>query len=536
MMNTRALALGVVIGFVVAFAPSCGGGKCGPNNCGGCCDDKGKCVAKPNNANNTTCGSAGNLCADCSTSGTACNPNTFTCGTGGGGGAGGGVGGGGMGGGVGGGGGGGTCDGCRLPNGTCVPLSATSVNNCGTGGAQCQACPSGQLCTNGVCNTPMTMKKIGDPCTTDQECGTIPNLPMGAQIICKKMTSTGNGTYTGGYCTARCGSGTPVANNCPAGSMCVGVDPRYGETDVFCWDRCGAGDPCRTPGYACYGVGGGSACWLNPIPQQDAGPPADKIGNACTADMQCANPPDRGGSCYGVADSTNDFDNRSALGFIWPGGYCSKDFCDSDSECSTDGGAKCITFNINGNSESRCMRHCSQGGSALDAGQSDCRTDYRCFALGLPDAGRTTDGICLGPVAPEPARTGQSCNTSADCQVPAGAVADCLPSTQQDGGPSPFTGGYCTRFECADETECGRNAADAGNMCLVISAQGNTSCFESCPAGGAGQGTCRTGYVCQSYTQGDGGASPDGYCNPNCNNVPGSCGTRTCNATTGYCQ
>lgn len=117
-----------------------GGVACGPSNCAGCCRT-GVCVTSPNNANNTTCGASGSSCVDCSALAMTCNTATHACTTGTGGGTGG---------------GGGTCDGCRLPSSTCVPLASTSVVNCGRLGATCVACQGGQLCTSGVCVTPPT--------------------------------------------------------------------------------------------------------------------------------------------------------------------------------------------------------------------------------------------------------------------------------------------------------------------------------------------------------------------------------------------
>lgn len=521
-MNLRALALGTVIGFVVAFAPSCGGSKCGPNNCNGCCDSAGKCQAKPNNGLNTTCGSAGNQCADCTTSGQVCNSVTNTCGAvGTGGGTGGGMG---TGGGSTGGGGGTTCTGCTLPNGACAP--GNTINNCGSDGGVCMGCPTGQLCTNQKCETPVVMKKIGDSCTTAADCQT----SLGASAICKTLTSTGNAMYTGGYCTIPCQNNTV----CGTDAFCVNLDPRYGEEDSICWDKCANGDPCRTPGYACYNVGGTGGCWLDPLPQQDAGPPADKIGNTCAADTECQNPPDRGGVC-----SKKD----STLGLIFTDGYCSTAFCDKDSECSTDAGATCVNFS----GDSRCMRHCAVGaGSFADAGQYDCRTGYLCLSLTTGDGGLSPDGICLPPPPPAPLSVGQACTATANCDDNGTTFGDCFPEAfaLADGGTSQsgFPAGYCTLANCAGDLDCG--PADSG-VCLTVNTDPNASlqtlCFASCPAGGQGQGSCRTGYVCESFTV-DGGASADGYCNPRCDVPGGGCpqladgGVLTCNTTSGYCE
>jgi hypothetical protein len=388
------------------------------------------------------------------------------------------------------------------------------------------ACPVGQLCTNQMCQTPPVTKKVGDSCSTNADCAS-----LGAGAICKTMTSSGNGTYLGGYCTFPCTrSADPI---CGADAFCVGLDSRYGESDAFCWARCTAmnmTDTCRKPGYSCYNVGSNQGCWLDPLPAQDAGPPADKIGEPCTMDSQCTNPPDNGGFCTIRDDS---------LGLVFPGGYCSKDFCATDAECGADGGGVCLTLRPG---DKRCMRRCSMGFSSLDAGQSDCRSGYLCRAYRSSDGGVSTDGYCLPPAPPPPTTVGQACTTTANCEVPANTIADCFPETftGSDGGivQSGFPGGYCSRFNCSDDDDCG--PAGAG-ICLQISSNPmaaiQTACFQACAAGGGGQSTCRNGYVCQSYFFTDGGASTDGYCIGRCDAPGNSCaGRQTCNTSTGYCQ
>ncbi len=336
-----------------------GAGTCSPANCDGCCDSRGTCVRAPNNANNTTCGSAGNGCLDCAASAATCNPNTFSCSSTN------------TGGGTGGGGGVVTCDGCVLPSGTCVPLSRTSVINCGALGDRCVACASGQLCTNGMCTTPAALKRVGSACANDGEC--IGGL--GSSAICKLTTTSGNASYTGGYCTLRC-----PASACPTGSNCVAAQNPYGEGEALCWDSCGTSDPCRSPGYACYSLGTGSACWLSPLPTVDAGVPADKVGNACTSTNDCINPPTSRGACL-----------SSEFMMTWPGGYCSRLDCLTNAECAVDGGAICIGFDAN---QTACVRKCADS----SAGQSNCRSGYTCtpYITRLPDGGMqsSTDGFC----------------------------------------------------------------------------------------------------------------------------------------------
>lgn len=516
-MNVRALALGALVGFVVAFAPACSPPKCGPQNCDGCCDSKGTCVKKPNNNNNTTCGSAGNACVDCAASASTCNSATSTCGTavtgGGGGSTGGGTGGGTA-----------TCDGCRLSPTSCSPpqLSATSTTNCGLGGVACVMCGAGELCTNGVCGTPPSMKRVGDACLTDVECQGSGAGALGPTAICKQMTTSGNGTYAGGYCTVRCGT---AGTSCPGGSTCVGLLPQYGEADTFCWDNCSGTDRCRTPGYECYQIGNGNSCWIDPIPPVDAGVPADKVGNACSSTAECINPPETGGVCL---SREANYDWTAA------GGYCSKTGCISNDECSADGGSFCI--GLTEDDPNLCVQKCAD---SSDGGQSTCRNGFVCegYVTRLADGGiqPSADGFCVPPPAPIPTSIGEACATNLDCSVPTGAIADCLPATlPNDAGPSGFTDGYCTRSQCQSDSDC---SPDGGAQCFGIGGT-NTACFRLCPASDAGQGTCRTGYVCESFGLGDGGQSTNGVCDRACNaaGAPACPTGRTCNQTNGYCE
>ncbi len=88
------------------------------------------------------------------------------------------------------------------------------------------------------------VSKVGQPCTTDANCGT------GAR--CRTAASG----YPGGYCTQDC-----LSANCPAGSKCF-YDDRA-QTTASCYATCtgvGGQGSCRT-GYYCYDDGtGGGAC------------------------------------------------------------------------------------------------------------------------------------------------------------------------------------------------------------------------------------------------------------------------------------
>jgi hypothetical protein len=465
---------------VVALGAACPPAKppaaCDPQSCGGCCLGD-TCMSGLSSA---ACGSSGVSCALCSAS-QSCRP--------------------GVGcedpadGGSGGDGGTGDCDGCVLPDGTCVPLARTSVAQCGSGGASCGACFPGDLCTFGQCATNGSPNHVGEDCVADVQC----ERGVGSLSFCALTTSSGNATYPGGYCTFRCGRGS---SPCPLGSSCVAVPAPYGEAEALCLDRCSPTDRCRT-GYACYPFNGGSACWISPAPALDAGSRADKVGEPCADELDCLDPPASGGACL-----TREF-NRE-----WPGGYCSSENCITDAECSTDGGAFCFRLS----SATACVRRC-----ARDGGQADCRDGYEC-----------QDGFCAPPAAPIPSSIGDACVIDQDCRVPAGAIADCFVPVFADGGPSGFTDGYCTRFGCAGDDEC---STDGGAICLSIGGS-NTACFGRCPLAGSGRSTCRAGYACESYPLPDGGRSGDGLCDRSCAaaGAPACPAGQTCSPTSRLCQ
>ncbi|MCC6336892.1 MAG: hypothetical protein IT380_23235 [Myxococcales bacterium] len=276
---SRALALGALVGFLVAAFPACGSRppitRCNASNCDGCCDETGSCFK---GISREACGAAGASCAVCAT-GQTCDKldplkefggKCGTPGTGGGsgggtgggsgGGSGGGTGGGsggGSGGGGGGTGGGGGAMGCNATNcsngcctasGTCV--TQLTPSRCGTGGAQCAPCTMGNTCVSGTC-TPCA--GCVDVSTGNCLAGNT-NMSCGSQGVFCQMCDTGTGqNCTGGACM---GGGTCSATNCATGccdgNTCV-------QPSMFSNARCGVG----VPGGACQTCQGVSVCDLD---------------------------------------------------------------------------------------------------------------------------------------------------------------------------------------------------------------------------------------------------------------------------------
>ena len=270
---------------------------------------------------------------------------------------------------------------------------------------------------------------VGAPCVNDIDC----KSGLGTSGVCRHTTASANATYPGGYCTRPCGAGGGGA--CPSGADCVSTAMNhYGEFTDFCLDLCGAdAGTCRS-GYACYGVDAGeSACWLSPAPAYEV---PDKIGIACADDVACSYPPETGGVCL-----------TTEYGYAWgsTGGYCSRNDCLRELDCSLDGGASCVDFG----SGNLCVGHCPAVGT-----QSTCRAGYSCagYTVTLADGGAaaSSDGLCL-PLS----CTGGAVPCNGQC-VMLGTVDNC-----QSCGDSCGLGQSCSATGCAYNFEVPRWEAPA---------------------------------------------------------------------------
>jgi hypothetical protein len=382
--SLRAFFFGALAGLAVATAPSCGQLKvpCGPGICDGCCLADGTCQSGSKSSDDQTCGIGGQSCVDCRGQGSACIDHACAGGTGGGSGS------------------------CGPSNcaGCCTGTTTTSVcvlpttrNNCGASGAVCQSCSTGQVCEGGRCVALGDAGVLGRGCGDDGDCSAL------GTGVCKKMTASQRDDYVGGYCTKDC----QVDSDCGASGVCVEVDPRFGESGRFCWSRCDSRIDCRAPDYECYSLGNNRrGCWISPLPDFDAGTPADKVGIACTQDSECSNPPDDG-VCLPPT-----LPDGGASPFV--GGYCTAPCVDA-SHCSTDGGATCVAIVVGGAvAGAACMHTCE----APQAGPSSCRTGYLCRGLRQADGGLAPRGVCYPSCLNQGAAcpTGTTCQTSGYCQ------------------------------------------------------------------------------------------------------------------------
>jgi hypothetical protein len=473
----KALAIGAILGFLVAEVSACSSSSCGPNNCSGCCDaNTKKCITIANQSVTDCGGSVGNVCGVCTGSETcasgACTSNANDAGMG--------------------------CADC--PGGCCgtnqlgakVCLYGSSLNNasCGTGGAACQACQSGTHCQlaadaiNGTClaNAPDGGPSggVGLPCTTAADCAPF----LGTAGVCLTTTPDGGGTYVDGYCTVLA-CNTQTNAGCPGNSSCfnfadLGFDMMpfpggaYGENRTFCLMGCTSdydcvfGRPDQIPDYACWfgdqfdtqtGQFSSTAlgCFINQAPTTaKAGGPCDWGSTITNAQYsECALPPTNG-QC--VPQTLADGGPTG-----WTNGYCFSSclasvlFTNADTYCGT--GAMCIvdstsTYNAYGLSGLPASADCYSSCPAPNGGQSTCRTGYVCFALTEPDGGTAPNGICQ----PACDVAGGACNPGFTC-VDAGTTA---------GYCCTNAGGDCSsdQFCCSNSCNTGTglcDAADAGD-------------------------------------------------------------------------
>ncbi|MBX7097480.1 MAG: hypothetical protein K1X89_07205 [Myxococcaceae bacterium] len=225
MTARKAAVLGVVLGFALAAAPSCGNGKppgsCTTSNCAGCCSGT-QCVTPTSDA---ACGQNGTTCQAC-TNGAVCMGGSCQGGSGGGSGS--------SGGGSAGGGSPSVCNTCRTSSGQCA--LASSVSSCGTDGGFCRTCQAEEYCIGGVCQPPScTPANCADGCCVGTAC-----VRQQSNTQCGLNGKTCSDCMTG---TCNADAGTCVAPPPDAGGITVddaGI-PTYPDGGLV---GCSAQMPC----------------------------------------------------------------------------------------------------------------------------------------------------------------------------------------------------------------------------------------------------------------------------------------------------
>lgn len=119
---------------------------------------------------------------------------------------------------------------------------------------------------------------------------------------------------------------------------------------------------------------------------------------------------------------------------------------------------------------------------------------------------------------------GKACTGNGDCSAPSDLCT--LPTAPVLGGTG-YIGGYCSK-NCTSGDTCGPTGLCVSETFVFVTL---SSCKQPCAAPDAGQGTCRTGYVCKY-----GPAGTPGWCAPRCDNGGPACPSGTTCRASGYCQ
>lgn len=319
------------------------------------------------------------------------------------------------------------------------------VPGSGTDGSEIDATPNdGRVDAPIDANCPLRQPgQVGGPCTTNVQCNSAPNMNDG---FCLDATDAGIGWPATGYCVTKIGVCTQDSE-CGAGNICVTINDPGGAFSA-CMPACGA-DPC-----AC---GNGQVCSNNL-----ATSPMNKMacipGNTSAVD---------GDPCTGFGECDINSICRTDMLEI-PNGQCIQIGCTTgnDATCTSGGDGHCADpgFVTAGNG---CLDACTN--------DSECRVaeGYKCF-----DGGASTGRYCRHP------QTGDACGGDADCGD--AAIWDCRTGLM-------FPGGYCTpQAGCTPGTNAG--CSSGSSVCYDPPGPDAPYCVDRCT--GAGQGTCRTGYLC----------------------------------------
>jgi len=360
-----------------------------------------------------------------------------------------------------------------------------SASACGVGPStvtcgrtSCDGCCTGNKCVASPHNARIT--SCGQNGAACADCGSRPCVDF-------KCAGAGGGGGSSGVCgpgnCSGCCSGTSTSSVCitsPSATNC-------GANGGLC-ATCGAGRTCLAG--ACQTLDGG----------------AGQVGLACLNDGDCAPL----GPNHLCKQKTTSGANT------YQGGYCTRT-CVNDLDCPTS--ALCLGPQPGyGENDSVCWARC--------ASAQECRAGYDCYAVGGGDSACWIAPLPPFDAGPPADKIGQPCGTDGTCQNPPDDGV-CLADTFPDGGPSAFTGGYCTA-PCDDTSHC---STDGGALCISLVTFG--ACAQSCSTPLQGQGACRTGYVCRSIRASpDGGILPQGFCWPSCQTA--GCAVGVCQPN-GYC-
>lgn len=241
------------------------------------------------------------------------------------------------------------------PRGVCAPLSSRRNECCLS-----SFCPPGASCVlpNGDPSTCPSAAPDGGVFDGGPgfDAGPAPEWvgrACGSQFECAPGFCIDEGSgFPGGYCSQECG---PFGSLCPAGAYCQD----FGDGQGLCLDVCGGNGDCR-PGYRCTRLPFATerVCW--PEGSGSTNPNGAPVGDPCGQVQDC----NTGLTCFDQ----------------WPGGYCTRFYCDPQSN-PCPGGSQCYAFP---GAISLCLEDCPSGGST-----QGCRPGYYCLGpTGQP-------GVCI---------------------------------------------------------------------------------------------------------------------------------------------
>lgn len=426
-----------------------GTGACGAMSCNGCCIAN-FCVDLQFQ-NSALCGNSGQVCKGCGP-GETCAVGTCKGGVGGGGGGGTGTGGGGV--------GGGTascgamsCAGCCI-GGFCVDPQFQTSTLCGAGGQTCGPCPTGTLCSFGVCK----------PGTGGG----------GGSTSCGAMTCP-TGCCTNGICvpssaqsTAFCGFGGQTCQSCFPGEQCLGG---------FCKSGAGGGG-----GGGVGGGGGATVC-------NAANCNGCCSGNTCIPDVfqSPTNCGFGGQACAACAPG-----NFCQFGKCTPGGVgggagggggtgsCGSMTCASGCCASSPVGSVCVP------PSNQNVNYCGTGGQACQM----CFLNEQCVNGACKNGGAGGGGGSA---------TCSALNCNGCC---AGNI--CIPNNFQTPTNCGFAGQACVA--CAPGNICQSGVCTTGGVGGGAGGGGGTTCGLGSCAGCCTMGMCVGLQFQNVFTCGNGGA------------------------------
>ncbi|HEX7597323.1 MAG TPA: hypothetical protein VF518_03855 [Polyangia bacterium] len=491
---------------------------------------------------------------------------------------------------------GGVCStGIAYDAGPLTSCEATGGTYCGDignglgGKLSCGACPTGWLCTNGLCTgDPVTCVQracgsgknkycgiIGDDCGHGKDCGT-----CASDQICKNnqcIPATGclattcnptGGQYCGGLLGDGCGSSMTCAGCTTPGWTCQDHLCKGGPTCTPVACGSGTGKYCGTIGDGCGGSNTCGDCITGEICKNSQCVPAICTPLTCkpTGGQYCGG--QVGDGCGGVLDCSA----------ACPAGWtCADHSCVGDLTCKrltacTNG----TPFNFCGEVGDGCggTLHCGSAcapGQVCDAKTGLCKGDATCVPATCDNGsifkycGDVGDG-CGGTL-----HCGNDCSAGQTCDTTSGLCkgdATCVPVACDNGGPFKYcgeTGNGCggtlhCGADCGANQVCGSDGICKGDSTCRSLTCSNGTPFSYC--GGIGDGCggqlacgirCATNQVCgvDNLCKGDASCIPTGcdngtsfkYCGTVGDGCGGAlrcstaCGTgRVCDTVKGQCE